>query len=702
MTYLTELENENAVESYLAILSPRRKISSFSLVSGFIYKASFSSVFGKPTRLEFNGVEMTEIDNPTTDASEWYFDETNREVYFREPNSGDPDVAGVTVIYYNLYVSTRDHYWYLNPLDSSTEIVYFEPLIQREPEIKSSTTDNIFGFLPLQNSSISLINSESFFEPHIYDSSFNSASIKVYHAIGKELSIANISLIYDGFMGDISYDTNKIVIKTLDRADIFSNEWRNSNTSFFSSTDFPNINPSFIGKPIRYVYGYVRGFQPVNIDFVQDSPTTSDNRNWVVVGEQTGLSDISRTVPATPSSTTTRTYVNFAEGISIGDTVFLDGATDYYVIVTNVNYTGDAYIEHAANAAPMATGEFVKKSFVSRVEITQNDIVYVAYYGRDYTTSNFAVGTRGFVFSSSLESNISLPNTLSSSDKVSCYVYGRENDLTASGHAFGTNDILGAQRTNNIANGVMVIYDILKNKIGLSESAINLTDFASIFTSTASSQALGIAIPSTAESAFPSYKDIITDILQSCLFKIFVDSSNKWTLKELEPVGSSDISIDDTEIMQFSYDFEYVDIVSDVIVEYLKREVPDQPFLFGDQVQSVAVSSANAMYLHKVNKQKIFRSLHFKAADALQFANHLSFVLGERRGTVKISTKKRFFNNIINDVVSVSREKLPGYVFTNGVENSVNTSIIEIQKSLGTVNLTADDQLGIETNSGSW
>jgi len=703
LTYVNELSNESIIQKYLAILTPRRKVSTWTLSSGFIYTASFDgSVFGPPVAFEFNGVAMTEVGTQTVGVSEWYYDEANEQIFFRAPQSGDPDIEGLSIVFYNIYCSTFDAYWYSDPLDDSTDIVYFEPLIQKEPDIKSSTTDNIFGFLPLQTSSISLINAESFFEPFIYDSSFNNASIKVYHCLGKELDLDNVKLVYDGLMSNVSYDTGKVTIKTVDRVDIFSKEWRNADTSFFEISDFPNLNPNFTGKPIRYVYGYVKGMAPVNIDYVQDSPTTSDNRDWVVVGEQTGLDEIVRTVPATPSSTTTRTYISFAEGFMVGDTVWLDGATDYHVIITAVNFTGDNYIEHAAIAAPMATGEFIKKGFVSRVEITQDNTVYVAMYHRDYTIGNFAVGTRGFSFTTTMEANTGLPATLSPNDTVGCTVYGRVNDLTLGGPTFGENDQRGTERTFNIANAVMVLYDIMKNKVGLAESEINTTQFTALFNSTKENQALGIVIPDSSQGGFPTYKTLITNILQTCLFRIFVDTDNKWTVEQIGPLGSSTASVDDTELVGFAYDFDYSDIISDVKIEYQKREIKDQVSLTGTQLKTVTSTSDTARYLHGVEKQKTFQSVHFKEADAQILADRLGFILGQRQGMIKFSANKRFFENIINDTMTVSREKMPGYGFVKNTERSRDFAISQTVKNLKGIQIEADDQLGIEENESDW
>ena len=676
---------------------PRRRVEGWTVVSGFIYSASFD--YGKPSGVSFNEEVFEEAGSATTGAGEWYFDEDTNTIYARTEQSADPD-SGQLIVTYPLYVATTDTYWYATPTDSSSETVYYEALIQKDPVIKSTSSDNLFGYFPTQTSSITLANSENQLTRHIHDGSFNVASIMIYHSLGDEITVADTKLVYNGLMSDIQYSDNTVIINTVDRIDLFNKEWRNSNTSFFSTSDFANLNPIFIGKPIRYVYGYVKGFVPVNVDFVDESPGTSDNRDWVVVGNQTGLTEVSRTVPASPSSTTTRTYVNFVEGIQVGDSIFFDRAsgTDEYHLVTAINIS-PAYIEHEALATPMDTGDTVKKGFVSKVEIIQDDITYVCHYNRDYTVNlAMSAGCSGFSFTTTMEANTGLPSTLSPSDRVLCTVYGRVNDLTLGGPTFGDNDPF----TNNLSNPAMVIYDIIKNKSGIAESGINTALFTSVQNDT-QLEGIGFAIPKTAQGSFPTYKQIITDILQTGLLRLYFDQDQTWAISLLAPLTSSVDTIDNAEIMgEFGYSYSYGDVISDILVEYLMQEMSNIPARSSGDKSLVTAESATAKYLHKVDKQKTFESLHFRETDAQELADRLSFVFGDRRGVIKINGRSQFFDLELNDTITVSREKLPGFEFVSGTERSVEGAVIDISKSLNSVNIEIDDQLGIENNSGSW
>lgn len=694
MTYSTLLQSEKAIkEGYLAILQPRRRLTGWSLYSGFVYSTSYD--LGDIDHIEENGVDMVEATSTSLTAGEYYYDAASSILYMRTYQSADPDSVQIGV-HYNIYCATDAQNYYLDPLDSTTNIVEYEPIIKQAPDIKSTTSDSLFGALPVQSSNIKLINADHAFERHIYASSFNKAVIKIYHWLD---SIENINLFYNGLMSDVSYDTSEIQIKCVDRVDELSEEYRNPTTSFFSTTDFPNVEPNMIGKPIRYVYGFVKGFVPVNVDYVATNETTSDNRDFVVMNEQTGLSEIVRTVPASPACTTTRTYLDFCEGIQIGDTVFLDHSVggDHYVEVTNVDYN-NGYIEHAAISSAMNFNDTVKKGFVSRIEIIQNEVKYLCYYGRDYTCStSMAAGCSGFSFSTSLESNIGLPNTLRASDQITCWLYGRVNDITASAVTFGANDTY----LNNITNPVMVLYDILKSRIGITESEINLTDFASIRTLTAT-EAIGIAIPDSKNNSFPKYKDIILKILQTSLLRIYVDNNQKWTIAQFKPMTTANKTIESNDIYAntFSYDFTYGEIASEIIVRYARREYDADSKK--EDFSNSSVTSDYAKYIHKVDKQKEFESLHFRSTDAATLAKRLGYALSDRIGTIGFTTNRKFFDSKLNDTVTLTREKLPNFNYVEGLERTVDGSIVDVAKSLHKVKVTMEDQKGVQDNEGDW
>lgn len=699
MAYADEIRNERAKPAFFAVVKPRRRAGTWTLHSGSVWRQSFD--YGEVIDVNVEGSYLTLGSSTTLSAGRFYYDVDTEFLYVRLSDSSDPNAKFITLTYELYFVTAGEaQYWHKVPTDTSTRVVYFDPVIAKENTVKESTSDTIFGYMPVQTSNLQLVNAEHIFEKHIYDSSFNKAEIDVYHWLGA-LQADNIKLVYDGFTGNVTYQNERLTMQTTDRRDIFSEDYRNTNKSFFDSSTFPNVDPNYLLQPIRYVYGVVDNFQPVNISFVSESPTTSDNRTWVCIGEQANLNEVTKNVAASPASTATRTYFNSSvAGFTVGDSAFFNRAvgTDEYKIVTLVNYASN-YIEHSAlSGGAMASGDQVSRSFVGNVTVVQNGVKYQPLFNRDYISqTGLAGGTAGFAFTNNFEANHPGMATLSPNDQVYVRVYGRKVDTTISASPFGTND----SQTANMTSPIVILYDLMK-RLGLSEAELDTAAFQSL--ESTNTEAIGFAIPSSATSSFPSYKEIILKILATTLIRLFTDDDQKWSITRLEPITTFGKVVDDAELIENvnSYAFDYKEIVSEVIVKYASKEISDEIGFGQPTASQVIAESSTALYLHGVNKQKTFDSLHFREADAQALADHLSFVLGDRRGKFEFTGKNRFWDVLINDKIQVSRTKLPGFEFDRRELRTRNFAVSEVEKSLKGVQITMDDQKGIQDNEGSW
>lgn len=692
MSYSDLLEEENLNSQFLMVLSPRRRESSFVVSSGSIYVESFD--FGYVSSVSVDGVELSLNSDASLSAGEYYWDNEDGLLYVRLLDGSNPNDS-FTVVTYEIYAATFDQHWYRDPTDDTSEPAYFEPIVPKSLEIKTSTDDNFMGYMPIQSSSITFSNAFHIFEKHIYDSSFNKASIKIWRLLD-ELDVDNLKLVYDGYMSNVSYTGSNVNVRCFNTIDELSNEYRNDVTSFYSTSTFPNLNPSYQGRPARYVYGRVDGFVPVNIDYVGDGATTSDNRSWSVLGTQSNLPDISRSVPASPSSTSTRTYLSTSHGIMVGDSVWLDrvSGTDEYMIVTAV---GSNYIEHATlSGGAMASGDAVKRGFVGNITIIQNGVTYKPMYGRDYTTNTgLSADCAGFDFINNFEANVSMPDPLSAFDRLYCRVYGPTNTVTLNASPFGSND----SDTNTLTNPVVIIVDLLKRVLGISEDRINIASFTAALADR--TDALGFSIPTQSSGGFPNVKTIITNILKTSLIKIYIDDDMKYACDAHGPIGSDDISIEDEEIIyqKIGCEFDYADIISKVTVKYNSQEaVLDQE----PNHDEVFTESDIAKYIHGVEKEKSFESLHFKEVDAQKLSDRLSYIYGDRQGSMTIEAKNRFYGLKVSDVLNVSRTKLPGFSFDEETVRSRSFLVTGTQKSLNSIVIEAIDNKGVEENDSNW
>lgn len=693
MSYLTLLDQEGIASQYLAVLRPRRVVTTFVVYSGSVYSRAFD--YGRIVRVWADGDELSAGTSTSLGANSFYYDADTETLYVRVGVAIDPNTKTM-VVAYELYVGTTDAHFHRIPTDSATTEVYFEPMIKQSPSVSVSVSDSLFGFMPVQTASLTLSNATHVFDRHLYDSTFHQAEVFLYHALGP-LQVANVRRVFYGTMGDVRATSTDVTVQVYNRLDVFSSEFRHPlDASFYGTTNFPNLDMAFNARPIRMIYGLVEGHIPVNIDYVGDGATSSDNRDFVVLGGQANLGSAQATVAATPS-TTTRTYMPTA-GFLVGDSVWLDRAVgvDEYKIVTLVD-PGGLYIEHDALASPMTSGDLVKRSFVGNVVIYQNNIRYQPLYGRDYLEASFAGNTSGFTFANAFETTLGMNTLSATNDRIQCRVYGKKNVVTINGNPVGGNDSL----TGNMTNPISIAVDVIKTA-GVPDSELDETSLTTLAGTVTSG--LGMALPSDGSSQFPIYRNVISSIMQSILGRFFMNFDNKWQIAVVAPITTPDQTIDDTEILRdsFEYSFEHGDLLSDVFVEYAPRETQDSASKTGSGVSTVKATNTLATYLHQVKRQQTFESVLFRQSDAETLAERLSYIFGDRRGVISFSTKNRFFSVNISDNILTSRLRMPGYDFDGITEGTRLASVIETQKGLRSINITLDDLKGVNDNSLNW
>jgi hypothetical protein len=706
MAYSDLLDNEGIVSQYLVVLKPRRLLdtTAWANPSGTLYTQTFS--LGEIRTLEDNGTVKTKASTSALSDGDWFHDTSTNLLSFDD--GADPASSDI-VVTYEIYLGTFDAHFYRDPLDNTTRVVYYEPIITKSPTISQSSTDDLFGFLPTITNSISVSNTTQFLQEHVYESSFHNAVIKVYHFLD-ELTVANTKLVTSGFCGNVKYKEKETSIEIFDNRAIFDEDFRHvDGMQFYASGTLSNLDPDFDGRPVRKVYGVVDKFIPVNIDFSETASTTT-NRDWICINPHDNLGSVTATVSSSPSSTTTRTYVDDVSGIRVGDTVHINKATDEYVEVTAVNTSGSDYFEHAALVSgAAAASDTCIRNFIGHVTIVRDGFAPIKLkYIDDYTEYTDATNKlAGFTLNDNFESSYnsagqpfnssSGSTSLEATDLVFCRVYGNTNQETLSASAFGGD----SATTGSMTQAIVIIYSILKNNIGLTEAELDTATFTSLQSSI--TDEIGFAIPSNSSQNFPKYKDVLTSIFQTLLMKFLIDDSGLYSLVQTGPLGSTDKTIEDDEILLDSFEasYDYKDVISDVIVEYEPKEVGSRNQT-SDSYAKVTSSSDLATRLHGVTKQKTFKSLHFTSSEAQTLADRLKYALGDRRGRIRFKTKNRFFDSEINQVIRVTRDRQPGFAYVDGTDQNRDGVIVSASKSLSEIAIEIDDQKGIEDNSGSW
>ena len=676
MSYNDLIQKEGINQQFLIVLRPGRVQSSWTSLGGTSYKASFD--YGHISKVTSDGVGLTEVFTNTPSTDEWYWDYDNEELYVNITSIATKTVT----IFYELYYTTAiGTHWYRVPTDNTTREVFFDPIVIKSPVFKQSVSQSLFGFVPSQSSNVILGNADHQFEHHVYDSSFKNKDIWVYHWIS-DLETANIKLLYKASMSNVTYTPERITISVNDKIDFFNKNFR-SVVEFYLTSVFSNLDPNHEGSAVRSVWGRVEDALMVNLDYEVENPSNSNNRSWAA--REGTLNQVTRTVPASPVSTTTRTYLDSVAGLVEGDSVkFVKGVTEYSYITT-VDRTS-TYIEHPTLTAACVNGDTVVRPTFS-VFIEQQGIKYRALFDRDYTEMTLN-GVAGVTLTANAEVNLGI-NTLDGSELVFAHMYGKDDNITA---------ITSSDSTiyNVMCNPVAILYDLMVNYAGVDASDIDTASFNTL-SSSIGAQDMGLSIPVDSIGIYPSYKTLITKLSQSCLMILFLNDENKWEVDVIEPLTSEDVSIEVDEILKGSinYSFNYNDIISDIIVSYRHKEKTQRS-------EKELYTSSTAKYLHELSTEKEFETYVLNQSDAATLAKRLSFIFGDRVGEFRFKCKNRFFDNYISDTIEVTLEKLPGFEYVEGSTNNRNFDILDIDKSLNNVTRTCNDQKGLDDNSSSY
>jgi len=605
MAYADLLSESGIQQDFLVVIKPKKRFTDFTVFSGFVFVTTFT-LSEKINTVIMDGVVLTEVFTTALSAGEFFQDLDNDQLYVRTPASGDPNSIN-TIVTYELYFGTVDEPFNRIPTDTTSSTVFFQGTVKAPPGLKETMTESIIGFLPVLSSSIQLLNSEHFLEENLHDVSYNKAEIDIYHALRDRQTDANISdllaenikKVLRGLCNGVRYTEDAVTVEILSRVDDFDQEYRNANgtESFYTDSVFGSLDPDSQGSPVRYIYGNVDGFVPINLDFADsETASTTNNREWGVYGETSNLPDTTRTVPASPVSTTTTTFVSDAAGYVAGDFVQIDKTTDEFREITSVDYGADSITHAALVSGAAVVGDTVRRLWVSRVEIQQEDTRFSLFPIRDYVSTDQGSGVQGITLTDNFEASVGMSTfDPAAGDIIFLRVNGKRNDV-----GFGGDSI----KQGNLTNPYVILYDLITNKLGLGAAKVDTTTFTSL--AVASSQEVGFSIPVRASDSFPTFKDLLKDFIQTLLIRVFLTNDDEWSLANIAPGLSGTDEITDDELLERSLSiiYDYKDIVSDVNLLFSFREIADRIGISSTQSAISSSSSDTAKFLHGINKTK--------------------------------------------------------------------------------------------------
>lgn len=721
MTYSANLLKDLERVQFYCVVRPRRKITGLSLVTGSIYKCSFS--YGFVTGYENNGVTYSQAATAAAvnSTNRWFYDQDAGELYVYTN-------TGYQVATFELYFSTEESTWHRIPDDASSATVFWSGSILKPPEVSYSGSTKSFGTFPVDASSLRVRNDKSLMSL-LYDSSFNNCDVVLWQRAGRE-DVDNIEKVLTALTGDLTVDDQQIEIQIADKTYGLDKPF---DLDTFGANLSTRPDPNYIGKPFRKLWGYVEGVRLMNVAYEADTPGTSDNRFWVACDRASVISNTSATVVvSTNGDTELAIAAADAKKFRIGSRVYINhniAADEYDFVITDIiaidATSVSLELDRALASHISGSNATVNMSFVQRLWLVQNngENIYRLLYGRDYINGNFS-DYAGIQLQTTAEANVSASTINPESDYLVADCYGKGTMPTIGGVDFY--EVLNINNVNIVGKpymqGMAILYDILNSELGIAESDIDTQSF--LDADSYSDFDIGLSVPETIDTEIPTYRDVINKILTTMMCKMYVNAEGKFVVKALQPVGTSSDTVDRDEQFEKSYDFSFQDIrklrikwglADSAIVTSLTGDKDD--ILDGTSAKNFAVvenehlyglstESDENLYLHKNEKQtelELYVCNH-PNVDSLpaNYASRLAQIYGDRDGLLTLISKHALWSRSLNDTLTVEAPSLPGFEYDKDMDRSRDFAVVEIEKNKDNVRVVLDDQKAIVDNPGSW
>jgi len=193
---------------------------------------------------------------------QFYFDAKNKKLYVKSPTILGPRENGLIVTNRHFYSTAP----FILPNDlESGEPVEWLPLIEGIGSLGQQLDDENTGVVLESNSSLTLINSDGYFD-EIYDTQIWENKTANFYLWSPIIPLSEKQRIFTGVVESKEFDDLKIVFKLKDF--VFRLQGVLNQPSF--SIDDGRISTSVVGKPKRRIYGRVQGLKCESMDKVLD------------------------------------------------------------------------------------------------------------------------------------------------------------------------------------------------------------------------------------------------------------------------------------------------------------------------------------------------------------------------------------------------------------------------------------------------
>lgn len=704
--------------------------SYWTLHSGSIYYADISGFYCDGSCNVYEDISTTlNFSSPTllsyvqdvssiTSPGEYTFDLAQKRIYLRSFNSVNPNTRSFT-IEHKLFDSTNAGHYPAVPNNTNYQYVYYEGNTVKLPQFNQSLSDVQFGYIPVSVSQYISSNTGHYWDKYLYSSSFKNARINVYQDFNGP------TLIIQGLIDSFNIDENQISFSIKSLIGFLDRTY--NLPGILSISGGISVNSQDTNNFIRKIYGKVYGFVGTNIDYSQTA-TTSNNRKWVLSKDPVSAHPQITCDVLVPSAnnTNTTTQLVSATGLCAGDSIVLQqaGLNTYDVFITSINYSTNVITHTNIPGRTAAAGDKVFRGFVGNVIIINpNGAIFSLSYLRDWVEVDNS-GYASITLTNNFENVYVLRGMTSPFDpnthEILFNVYGTKTvPQKPGGGNLGSVSPIGGAYSNPFGICYDLISEAIRPEYGL--SIIDGVSFSNQVNSTVEN--VGFAIPESSNGQLVTYKDVMINLLNSCLGRIFITNTingPKFSINRVGPSGAPLTVIDSNEIVSFSYSHNYEDapnkikINTNLAESKLTVALPISLITFaannsyddGKVFFYFKGEEANNVYLTQKDLEintYLWDAGNFASSPLYTLVKRIAYFLRQRKGFLNLSLKKNIFLLAdIGDTIEVKRESLPGFEFIFGAENSRKFVIIEKTQGTGGIEIVCDDNKSADDFSGVW
>lgn len=702
MTFQTEALKAASKKDFIVILRPCIKITDFTLYSGNTYYNVFTisnKLSEYPINVEIDGVQLTSDVAIPSISGRFFYDYATKKLYI---NNGGSLTTSFVAVTFSIHISTDDFYYYVDPIGQliTTDKIFYDPRVKNAtiPEI---TKEDLLLY-GSNSGALECLNTDGAFYPY-EKASFYNKDIFIYQVIN---GIDNVNLIYQGIIenSNVNDETFDLTFRQVDFK--FNNKFTSNSPStqeetYLSLDEWPNLDPSEDGKPIRQVYGFVYDVIPYNIDF-SDEPTQTNNRSFIV--RSSGSFRPVLEYYSDSGSTTTQFNYAGAIGFLPDDTVniYLSGvpyAVKVETVVQNSHFTYKMINTNGTYtplpSAPTITDRAIRRGIGYIKVITKGRKIRlrrnIDYTEQIFTGQSGNQNVLGFTLTDDFENNYQIEQFKIDNGGVDYLFDPSEHLLSVMVYGVSSNTITNDSTYEILTRADQVFCHILAEKLGIT---INDTEILAL-----SLPIIGLSIPRQHSEDMPTYREVLSNIQTSTCTYIYYDSNNKMSVKKIGALPASVKTITDSDLLSFDLNYDSDDFYGEILLKYQYRQITNRQKNEGwanNRSLGVIFKIDEAKYLHKNENVIEVETCLVDPNDILPTGSILILILSDLKRSYKFKTKTHLYDLKVGDCIEISREKLDGFNYDIGTLRTKKLKITSIKKELSYITFTADPQILIE------